>query len=120
MKGWRMGTVGRVPPENFDRAVEAAPDHDTFAVGADLCFMLARPDLMNEDVNMFTHSVSMSWPAAVPLRMHCSAALSRSRILGGWVTCTQNVQQLAAKEKLHRVENGRVYVFVTGIVSLSF
>lgn len=52
-----MGTLGRVPLENFHQAVEAAPNHDTFAVGGDLCFILAHPDRQHEDVNMWTHSV---------------------------------------------------------------
>ena len=60
MKGVRMGTLGRVPLENFHQAVEAAPNHDTFAVGGDLCFILAHPDRQHEDVNMWTHSVTIT------------------------------------------------------------
>ncbi|CAM9460144.1 unnamed protein product [Laminaria digitata] len=60
MKGVRMGTLGRVPLENFHEAVQAAPNHDTFAVGGDLCFILAHPDRQHEDVNMWTHSCVMT------------------------------------------------------------
>ena len=56
-RGVRAGTLGRVPLESVRGEVQAAPNHDTFAVAADLCFILAHPTLKNEDVNMWTHSV---------------------------------------------------------------
>lgn len=52
-----MGTLGRSPPENTRREVAAAPNQDAFAVGVDLCFILAHPTKKGEDINMWTHSV---------------------------------------------------------------
>lgn len=57
MRGARMGTLGRSPPENTRSVVAASPNQDAFAVGVDLCFILAHPSKKGEDINMWTHSV---------------------------------------------------------------
>lgn len=53
----RTGTLGWTPLENMLDDVVAAPDQDTFAVGVDVCFILARPDLKYDDASMFAHPV---------------------------------------------------------------
>lgn len=57
MKYARMGTVSHAPPEAFDAEVAASPKDDTFAVGADLSFMLADPGKWMDGTNMWTHEV---------------------------------------------------------------
>eukprot|EP00904_Undaria_pinnatifida_P005241 jgi/Undpi1/1847/HiC_scaffold_12.g05234.m1 len=52
----RTGTTGRVPPENFEEGIEAAVTQDVFTVGAEACYMLARPEIKWETANMFAHS----------------------------------------------------------------
>lgn len=52
-----MGTLGRSPLENTHSEVAAVPNQDAFAVGVDLCFILAHPSKKGEDINMWTHSV---------------------------------------------------------------
>ena len=54
----RTGTTGRVPPENFEEGIEAAVTQDVFTLGAEACYMLARPEIKWETANMFAHSVS--------------------------------------------------------------
>ena len=54
------GTVGWSPLENVHVEVEAAPAQDTFAVGVDLCSIVAHPDMKkaNGVLNMWSHPVS--------------------------------------------------------------
>lgn len=53
----RTGTLGWTPLENVLGDVEAAPNQDSFAVGVDLCFILAHPTWKTEVVAMWSHSV---------------------------------------------------------------
>lgn len=56
-----MGTLGRSPLENTHSEVAAVPNQDVFAVGVDLCFILAHPSKKGEDINMWTHSVRSAY-----------------------------------------------------------
>ena len=53
----KTGTMGWAPPENVVGAVLAAPDQDTFAVGVDICFLVAHATLKLDYVSMFGNKV---------------------------------------------------------------
>ena len=59
----KTGTIGWTPPDNVVGAVLAAPDQDTFAVGVDICFLVAHAALKPDYVSMFGNQVrGMSVP----------------------------------------------------------
>ena len=70
MRVVNTGTLGWSPLENVHVEVEAAPNQDTFAVGVDLCFILARPDMKDGVTNIFcppVRGMSMAGGASVGL-----------------------------------------------------
>ena len=58
----QTGTLARVPLENVLGEVIAAPEQDVFAVGVDLCFLLANPGLRTKHDSMWIH-----WVRGVPV-----------------------------------------------------
>lgn len=55
----KTNTMGWSPLKSVDGEVESAPAQDTFAVGVDLCSIVAHPDLKKASgvVDMLSHSV---------------------------------------------------------------